>query len=86
MPVLFVAIALLLLLLLCAALLIGIATATFQTYMLGTSGFMTTHIARLSAARFRICVGAGFEATRYCGKHRAWRNHAARILTNYCSI
>ncbi len=66
--------------------LIRIATATFHAYMLGTPGFMTTHIARLSAACSRICGGAGFEATRCCGKHRACRNQAARILTNYCSI
>ena len=54
---------------------IGVVTATFQICMRGTSEFTTTHIARLSAARLRICGGAGFEVTRCCGKHRACRNH-----------
>jgi hypothetical protein len=58
-PVLFLALGVLLVFLLC------------QTYMLGISGFTTTRIARLSAVRFRTCVGAGFEATRFYGKRRA---------------
>ena len=64
---------------------IKVATATSQICMPGISGFMTTRIARLSAGRFRICVGAGFQATRCCGKHPCCRNRTARILRNYFS-
>ena len=70
-PVLLVALGVLLVFLLFARLFIGVVAATFQISMLGTSAFTTTHTAHLSATRFRICVGARFEATRSCRKRRA---------------